>query len=173
MRINFVVLNIHCLISKRTNKLNLQELRHIFENNDLLLLTETWTDEYSDISFPGFKVFWLSRLEKNRNSKRSSGGIAIYVRDKFYKTNMLFKQDSDDILWLRLEGCLFNPQYDVFVYLCYIVPADSSREINVCDRISDYILQIANETNNQYYLSAEILMTELVQSLIMLFLILL
>ena len=129
---------------------------HIFENNDLLLLTETWTDEYSDISFPGFKVFWLSRLEKNRNSKRSSGGIAIYVRDKFYKTNMLFKQDSDDILWLRFEGCLFNLQYDVFMCLCYIVPADSSREayieINVLDRISDHILQIANETNNQYHL---------------------
>ena len=91
MHINFVVLNIQCLISKRTNKLILQELRHILENNDLLLLTETWTDAYSDISFPGFKVFRLSRLEKNRNSKRSSGGIAIYARDKFYKTNMLFK----------------------------------------------------------------------------------
>ena len=140
---------------KRTNKLNLQELRHIFENNDLLLLTETWTDEYSDISFPGFKIFWLRRLEKNRNSTRSSGGIAIYVRDKFYKTNMLFKQDSDDILWLRFEGCLFNMQCDVFMCLCYIVPADSSREayieINVLDRISDHILQIANDTNNQYH----------------------
>ena len=35
--------------------------------------------------------------------------------------------------------------------LCYIVPADSSCEayieINVLDRISDHILQIANETN--------------------------
>ena len=70
---------------------------------------------------------------------------------------------------------MFNLHYDVFMCLCYIVPADSSREayikINVLDRISDHILQIANEPNFQYHLSAEILMAELVQSL-MLFLIL-
>ena len=64
MQLNFAVLNIQCLISKRTNKLNLQELTTIFEANDLVMLTETWTDEYSDLSFAGFKVFWLSRLEK-------------------------------------------------------------------------------------------------------------
>ena len=85
MQFNFVLLNIQCLISKRTNKLNLEELKNIFDVNDLVMLTETWTNEYSDLSFEGFKVFWLSRLEKNRKSKRSSGGIAIYIRDKFYK----------------------------------------------------------------------------------------
>ena len=46
---NFALLNIQCLISKRTNKLKLKELSHIFENNDLILLTETWTNESSEI----------------------------------------------------------------------------------------------------------------------------
>ena len=136
--------------------MNLQELTTIFEANDLIMLTETWTDENSDLSFAGFKVFWLSRLDKKRKSKRSSGGIAIYIRDTFYKANMLYKQDGDDILWLRFEGSTFNLQHDVYMCLCYIVPADSSREyfiqINVIDRISDHILQIANETNEQYHL---------------------
>ena len=31
------------------------------------MLTETWTNEYSDLSFAGFKFFWLSRLEKMVN----------------------------------------------------------------------------------------------------------
>ena len=115
MQFNFVLLNIQCLISKRTNKLNLKELKNIFDVNDLVMRTETLTDEYSDLSFEGFKVFWLSRLEKHRKSKRSSGGIAIYIRDKFYKPNMLYKEDSDDILWLRFEGTTFNLQHDVFM----------------------------------------------------------
>ena len=77
MQLNFVLLNIQCLISKRTNKLNSQELRNTFASNDLVMLTETWTDDYSDLSFDGFKTFWLSRSDKNCNSKRNSGGIAI------------------------------------------------------------------------------------------------
>lgn len=88
---NFALLNIQCLISKRTNKLKLKELLHIFENNDLILLTETWTNESSEISFPGFHVFYLSRTDRKQNSKRDLGGIAIYVRDKFYSSNMLSK----------------------------------------------------------------------------------
>ena len=120
MQFNFVLLNIQCLISKRTNKLNLEELKNIFDVNDLVMLTETWTNEYNDLSFEGFKVFWLSRLEKNRKSKRSSGGIAIYIRDTFYKHNMLYKEDSDDILWLRFEGTTFNLKHDVFyVFVLY------------------------------------------------------
>ena len=69
---------------------------------------------------------------------------------------MLYTEGGDDILWLRFEGSTFNLQHDVFKCLCYIVPADSSREsfieFNVIDRISNQILQIANETNEQYHL---------------------
>ena len=156
MQLNFVLLNIQCLISKRTNKLNSQELRNIFASNDLVMLNETWTDDYSDLSFDGFKTFWLSRSDKNCNSKRNSGGIAIYLRDEFCNAVSLYKQDGDDILWLRFEGVMFDLNHDVFVCLCYIVPADSSRqpyiELNVIDRISDHILEIANQTNEQYHL---------------------
>ena len=61
MHLNFALLNIQCLISRRRNKLESQELKSIFQNNDLVLLTETWSDEYSDLSFAGFKTFYLSR----------------------------------------------------------------------------------------------------------------
>ncbi|MEW8548380.1 MAG: reverse transcriptase family protein, partial [Candidatus Thiodiazotropha sp.] len=153
---NFVLLNIQCLISKRTNKLKLKELTDIFYKNDLILLTETWTNEFSDISFPGFHVFYLSRTDRKQNSKRDSGGIAIYVRDKYYSSDMLVKQDSDDILWVKFDGSLFNLSNDLYLCLCYIVPSDSSREafmeVNVLDRICDHIIQISNDTNDCYHL---------------------
>ena len=64
MHFNVAFLNIQCLISRRTNKLQSQELKNIFDKNDLVLLNETWTDEYSDVSFLGFKSFYLSRKKK-------------------------------------------------------------------------------------------------------------
>ena len=71
MHLNFALLNIECLISRRTNKLESQEFITIFQNNDLVLLTETWSDEYSDLFFAGFICFYFSRKNRNINSKRN------------------------------------------------------------------------------------------------------
>jgi hypothetical protein len=43
--LRFVLLNIQGIATKRTNKLNSPEIRNIFENNDIVLFSETWTDE--------------------------------------------------------------------------------------------------------------------------------
>ncbi|MCF1458886.1 MAG: hypothetical protein LPH21_15465, partial [Shewanella sp.] len=77
-------------------------------------MTETWSDEYSNLSFPDFKVLYLSRDSRNIHAKRNSGGIAIYVREKYFKPNMLLKSDSDDILWIKFDGKLFDLTSDVF-----------------------------------------------------------
>ena len=122
----------------------------------MVLLTETWSDEYSDLSFAGFKTFYLSRENRNINSKRNSGGIVIFVREKYFSPNMLIKSDSDDILWIKFDGKLFDLESDLFVCLCYVTPSDSSREVfietSVFDRISDHIIEISAETNNNYHL---------------------
>ena len=60
------------------------------------------------MSVPGFQVFYLSRTGRKLTSKRNSGGIAIYVRDKLYSPNMLIKCDSDDVLWVKFDGNLFD-----------------------------------------------------------------
>ena len=79
MHLNCTLLNIQYLISKRTNKLESQELKQFFQNNDIVLLTETWSDEYYDLTFPDFKVLSLIRDNRNINAKQNSGGIAIYM----------------------------------------------------------------------------------------------
>ena len=93
-----------------------------------MLLTETWTNEFSDISVAGFKDFQLNRLNKKQNTKRDSGGIALFVRDKLIKHCKLFKKDGDDIIWLKIDKHLFHLSSDLYLCLCYVIPSNSSRE---------------------------------------------
>ena len=70
--VNFSLLNIQGFVTKYTNKLLSTELTQIFQNNDIILLTETWSGELTDISVNGFNVFQLDRGNKKLNTKRNS-----------------------------------------------------------------------------------------------------
>ena len=48
MTLRFCLLNCQGLVSRRTNKLNSDEFKSILSSNDIILLTETWTDNLSD-----------------------------------------------------------------------------------------------------------------------------
>lgn len=141
-------------MTKHTNKLQSQELISIFDNNDFILLTEVWSNELCDISFDGFTVFQLNRTDKKNSAKRDSGGIAFYIKNHLTKYCKLLKMESDDIIWVKIDRSLFGFEFDLYMCLCYIIPSGSSREalteISVLDRISDFIVQIANDTNNCY-----------------------
>ena len=54
MTLRCALLNCQGLVTRRTNKLLSDEFKKIFESNDVILLTETWTDEYSNISVDNF-----------------------------------------------------------------------------------------------------------------------
>lgn len=141
-------------MTKYTNKLHSQELQEIFKRSDFVLLTETWADSFSDLSVPEFVLFQLNRTEKKINTKRNSGGIAFYIRESYKKFCTLLQKDSDDIIWLKIDGQLLNLTYDLYLCLCYIVPSSSSREglveVEVLDRITNFIFKIVNDTNDNY-----------------------
>ena len=118
------------------------------------MLTETWADEYSDLSINGFSYFQLNRSEFKRITKRASGGIVIYVRDTLPIdiSNILIHKENDDILWLRIEGSKLNIDNDLFICLCYNLPSDSSRQNlmdeDVFDRLCSYVTFLKNEYGN-------------------------
>ena len=147
-------MNIQGLVTKYTNKLHSQELQTVFNNSAFVMLTETWAGEFSDLSVPGFNLFQLNRVEKKKNTKRNSGGIALYIKESYFSYCTLLKMDSDDIIWIKIKGQLFNLQHDIYLCLCYIIPSSSSREalveMDVLDRISNFIIKIANDTNDCY-----------------------
>ena len=43
--------------------------KSFFDNNDFILMIETWADKLSDLSVNGFKIIQLNRTEKNRPLK--------------------------------------------------------------------------------------------------------
>ena len=123
-------------------------------NGIFILFTEVWSNDRCDLCFNGFSLFQLNRVDKKHTAKRNSGGIALYVKTKYRKHCELLKTDSDDIIWLKLDRTPHNLSYDLYLCLCYIIPVGSSREasteISLLDRISEYIVKIANDTDNFY-----------------------
>ena len=65
-------------------------MKNVFNNSDLVLFTETWTDDSSDLNVNDFEYFVLNRKLVKANSRRNSGGIAVYVRNKFVSNDTLF-----------------------------------------------------------------------------------
>ena len=156
MPFNFTLLNIQGLISRRSNKLQSTELTQIFQQNDFILLTKIWTNDLCDISVDGFTVYQLNRTCKKRNAKRDSGNIALYVKSSLERQCVPVKKENDDIIWLKIDKSLLNLTYDLYLCLCYVIPTGSSREalteISVLDRISDYIVDISNASENCYHI---------------------
>ena len=150
----FSLLNTQGLVTKFTNKLQSSELIDLFQNNDLILFTETWSNDLYDVAVDGFTLFQLNRTNRKRNAKRDSGGIALYVKNDINQYCTLLTTDSDDIIWVKIDRSLFNLSCDLYLCLCYIIPTGSSREalteICVLDRISDFITNIADTTDNCY-----------------------
>ena len=68
------------LVSKRTNKLKSVEFQNIFESHDVILLTECWTNQLSELTVNNFESIVLHRQENKKNSKRNSGGLVLYIR---------------------------------------------------------------------------------------------
>lgn len=153
MNLRFALLNVQGLISKRVNKLKTKEVSSVFQNNDVVLFTEVWSNELLDLSVDGFECFPLHRTTCKPNTKRNSGGIAVYIRNKYVTNDILFHCSEDDILWLKISGSKVNLQNDLFIGLTYIIPELSSRQSMVdtstFDRLMDSIVMINNLTNEQ------------------------
>ena len=143
------------MTSRRTNKLKSPELLYIFENNDIVCLTETWTDEFSDLVVNDFEHYVLNRVQKNPNAKRNSGGIVIYVRSKFVSEDTHVFCSEDDILCIRLKSEKIGLKQDLYILLCYVMPENSVRQaiIENCvfERMLDSIVGINNRCNDRCY----------------------
>jgi len=135
------VLNINGLRTKRCNKLDLPELTHVFQSNDIVLLTETWSGVYHDLHVDGFDCFILHRDENLLSCKRPSGGLAVYVRYKFVLNDTPYFQSQDDILCIKLAADKVNLQNDVYICLCYVIPENSSRQAFVTTHTYDRLLE--------------------------------
>ena len=154
MLLRCALLNCQGLVSKRTNKLKSVEFENIFKSHDVILLTECWTNEFSEITVNNFDSFVLHRQENKKTSKRSSGGIVLYIRSRYVSNDTLVFTSHDDILWVKISSSVLSIDRDLYICLCYVVPDGSSRqaliETNIFDRILESVAHIESKSQKDF-----------------------
>ena len=152
------MLNIQGLVGRRYNKLKSDELKNIFSNHDIVLFTETWSNELFDYDFDGFTCYKLHRTLKHKNANRDSGGLMAYISDTCNKQISLVKTVDDCIMWLKISDHVGSQTNDtdrsMYICLCYNVPANSSREgllqNDLFDNILNDIVFFDSHTEHEY-----------------------
>ena len=148
MTLRFTLMNVQGLVSRRTNKLKTDEMQKKIDNSDVVMFTETWTNDLSN----NFEPFVLNRKEQKKKSKRNSGGIILYLRSTFVSNDTLVFLDNEDFLWIKISKSILSTENDLYICLCYIIPENSSRqsmnESNVFDRLLDSVVFIEDKSCN-------------------------
>lgn len=133
------------------------ELKCVFDKNDIICLTESWSCDDYDYTVENFMYYKLDRCKLYKKAYRNSGGVIIYLRNTLLingdiKNNILFCS-NDSHLWFKLSKCHFGFDKDLIVYLCYIVPSNSTRNAvvdrNVYDVILDDLVKIRSNYNER------------------------
>ena len=151
--VNFVLLNVQGLACKSNNKLESLELKQLFSENDILLFTETWGNMFTKFDVDNFQHFELNRTEYKPNSKRSSGGLVVYIRDTIVKPNSTLSvlKQNDDIIWVKFDETNSYFSCNTYLCLCYNIPIGTSRqgmaELDVVDRIMTQMEQFKSSEN--------------------------
>ena len=152
MSLRCALLNCQGLVTKRTNKLKSTEFKRIFNSHDVVLLTKCWANQFSETNVDNFEAYVLNRNENKKNSKRNSGGIILYIRNKYVSNDNLFFTSQDDILWVKISSSTLSTENDLYICLCYVVPDSSSRqallETNIFDRILESVVYIESKSQN-------------------------
>ena len=84
-------------------KLTDSEFISFLSNNDIIILSESWTDNDSSIDIENFTTYNFFRKFKHRKARRNSGGITIYVRNTCNEGVSIVKNHFDTLIWLRLK----------------------------------------------------------------------
>ena len=108
-------------------KVNCQKifLESFFKQFDLILLTETWTNEKDALELEGFTICNYPRKNKHVNAKRDSGGIGVFIRDSIRSGVVLGKNRHGVIAWMTLKSDCFGFKNDLHVTNICIVPQGS------------------------------------------------
>lgn len=77
---------------KNLNKFEHQELSEIFDENDFIFFTGTWSNNLVNLEKSGYKLFALHRTDKNARSKRDSGGLCCYIKQECCKHVVIYNR---------------------------------------------------------------------------------
>ena len=87
-----------------------------------------------------FNEFVMHQTSIHKNARRSSGGVAVYIKSDISGGVSLIRKGPSEHLWIKLDKNYFGLTHDIIVCLCYIIPENSTAQCNtdvdVIDRIT-------------------------------------
>ena len=107
------------------DKHNDAQFIEILLQNDIVILSESWTEEYFDYELPNFVSFNFHRKFKSKKARRNSGGIVVYVRDYVSRGVKIISNRFDTLIWLKLEKSFFDIDDDIYLCGTYLWPDES------------------------------------------------
>ena len=97
----------------------------------------------------GFKVFIHPRTTLHKQAKRSSGGLAIFIKEDLkHHIDILPSRGNQERIWLRCHENLFIDNTSVFICFVYIAPESSCNVKAYNETVSsDVELEILHYSN--------------------------
>ena len=94
--------------------------------SDIVLLSETWSNEHSDLDVKGYsKISKMRKLKKR--AKRSSGGLEVYIKENLLKGITVLKWEFEDGLSFKFDCDFFGWEKPLFLFFTYFKPQNSTR----------------------------------------------
>ena len=90
------------------------EVIHTLKKSDFIGLMETHANPETDISLQGYYVFRKDR-PKHKTSWKSSGGIAVLVKESFRRACKFDPLSDSDIIWVRVQKQFTKLSSDLFL----------------------------------------------------------
>ena len=119
----------------------------LFNNPDIVCVTETHLKNNDQICIEGYKYYGLNRLLLNKHALRGSGGIGVLVKNVHFN-NYLIKtcyEWKDNLFGLKLENKYSSET--LIVYCIYVPPPESSRYAKETEKVfNNLVIEIYSET---------------------------
>lgn len=146
--------NINGLINKSLGytKLSDENFVSAIHDYDIIGLLETHLTDNDEINIKGYKSIIVNR-KMNPKAKRSSGGIAVLIKNKFNNGVKIMKKD-DISIWVKLDKRFFACDKDIFLGFVYLPPENSS----FLQNDSYNILHCLEQTIEEFSIQGDIVM---------------
>ena len=92
---------------------------------NIIVVQETWARSTATFTLTNFVYYNFPRLLKNSKSKRSSGGIGLFVKSKFVSSVSIVKHFYDYIVWIKVDCKVVTGNKVLFIGIIYFPPVSS------------------------------------------------
>ena len=92
------------------------EFVDILTKHDIIFLSESWTNDRSNIELNGYVSHNFYRKFQHKNARRNSGGIVLLYKKSLEPGIKIVRNNHDTLIWIKLDKQFFK--FDEDLYLC-------------------------------------------------------